>query len=272
MKFSKIVEEIRTVRDFKKLPVENKLMQELLELVKNTKGISEGRNSSILFVDNGKELSQKLMGKAGYYGKLIEAPHYLVITTKEFPGFMENSGYIMELLRLKAWEMGLATCWLSIENEAALKEVLGIQSQDRLTAFCGIGYQYKGVFKKDTSPKSGRHGIEEIIYDKKWGKLCSLDTLKERGFDNVFHITRHAPSWGNKQPWKFILDNDQILLTIQKDELMNVGLDAGVVMLYLEKAARQEGITGTWSINSKDIEKSLYDIPDEYEIAGSFKI
>ena len=272
MKFTKIAEEIRTVRDFKKEPVENKKIRELLDIVQNSKGISEGRNSSILFVDNGKELSEKLMGKAGYYGKLIEAPHYLVITTKEFPGFMENSGYMMELLRLEAWEMGLATCWLSIENEAALKDALGIESQDRLTAFCAIGHQYKGVFKNDISPKSGRFGIEEIIYDKKWGTLCSVDLLEQRGFANIFYVTRYAPSWGNKQPWKFILDEDQVLLTIQKDKLINVALDAGIVMLYFEKAAHEEGIAGTWRVETKDLEKTLYAIPEEYEIIGSFKI
>ena len=106
------MEEMRTIRDYKKAPVEKALIQEVLDVGRTARGIAE--NASVLFIENGKELFDKLSGKAGYFGKMMEAPHYLAVVTKEGPGYLENSGYIMELMRMKAWELGLGTCWLSI--------------------------------------------------------------------------------------------------------------------------------------------------------------
>ncbi len=270
MNYTKIIEDIRSIRDFKKDTVDNGIIQEILEIGKNATGLGEGRNVSILFIDNGRELVEKLSGKAGYFGKLIEAPHYLVLTSSEFPGYVENSGYIMELMRLKAWKEGLGTCWLSIEDEDALKGALGIESHTRLVAFTAIGHQYKGIFKKDLSPRSDRHGVEEIVYFENWGNICPVDILEKRGLMNVLHYTKLAPSWGNKQPWRFIVDNDKIILTIKKDEKKEVKLDAGIIMLYFEKAAHEEGIQGDWSINT---DKELkYNIPEEYEVIGYFNI
>jgi len=272
MKLSKIIEEIHTVRDFKKETVERKIIEDIIETGKNTQGLAGGRNSSILFVDNGSELTDKLSGKAGYYGRIIEAPHYLVITTKEFPGFMENSGYIMEIMRLKAWEMGVASCWLSIEDEEALKQILNIENDSRVTAFAAIGYQYKGIFKTDISQKSSRHGIEEIIYMEKWGNTSTFELLETRGLANIFHHTKFAPSWGNKQPWRFVINENTVLLAVKKEDKMNVRLDAGIVMLYFEKAAHEEGIKGSWDIHTDKVSGDTHGIPENYEVIGCFNI
>ena len=270
MHYTRIIEDIRTVRDFKKDTIEPTVVEEIIGAGKNALGLGEGRNTSILFIDNGRELIDRLSGIAGYYGKLIEAPHYIVITTKEFPGYRENSGYIMELMRLKAWEEGLGTCWLSIEDEDALKKTLNIESNDRLTAFVAIGHQYKGIFKNDLSHKSDRHGIEEIIYLERWGNPCPVDILETRGFTSVLHYTKFAPSWGNKQPWRFIIDSNRIVLTIKTDGKNDVHLDAGIIMLYFEKAAHEEGIKGSWTIYSdKEVE---YQIPEGYSAIGYFNI
>lgn len=272
MNYTKIIDEIRTIRDFKNNPVEQSIIEEIITTGKDAKGVGNDENVSVLFIDNGNELIDKLSGKAGYYGKLIEAPHYLVITSEEFPGYMENSGYIMELMRLKAWDKGLGTCWLSIEDEDALKEVLGIGSNSRLTAFAAIGYQYKGIFKKDLSSRADRHGVEEIVYFQNWGNPCPVDILENRGFANVLHYTKLAPSWGNEQPWRFIIDNDKVVLTIKENHKREVHLDAGIIMLYFEKSAHEEGIRGSWTVDGDNVILEKYGIPQEYEVIGFFDI
>lgn len=272
MKFSKLIEDFRTIRDYKKQAVEHEKIEELVHAGKEARGIAKGRNISILFVDQGQEIYQHLSGKAGYYGKMIEAPHYLVITSKKFPGYLENSGYIMELLRLKAWELGLGTCWLSIEDQSAIKEVLGIESEDVVTAFAAVGYQYKGIFKKDTSPKASRLGIEDLIFSGHWGRPSTIEELENRALVNIFYYTRYAPSWGNKQPWRFILDKDQVILTLFCEDGESTELDAGIVMLYFEKAAHEEGISGVWDLEGREDLRAFYGIPKEYKIVGTFKL
>ncbi|WZL73496.1 nitroreductase family protein [Clostridiaceae bacterium 35-E11] len=272
MKFSKLVEDMRTIRDYKKEPVNPQIIQEIIDIGKNSQGFVQGRNLSIVFIDNGKEIFEQLSGKAGYFGKMIEAPHYLAITSKVFPGYIENSGYIMESMRLKAWELGLGTCWLNIQDEEALKELLKIESDDKLTAFVAIGHQYKGIFKKDISPKSDRIGIDKLIYLNRWESPCPIEELENRGFANVFYYAKFAPSWGNRQPWRFMIDKDKVLLIVPDQEEASMKLDAGIMMLYFEKAAHEEGIQGNWKMTMGDVEKSTYGIPSGYQLKGYFAV
>lgn len=270
--FSKIVQEIRTVRDYKKDPVDHKLLNEIIMSGMDGKGIVPRKNISILIVDNDDDMANKLSGKAGYFGKIIEAPHYLVLTSPEFPSYIEHSGYIMELMRFKAWELGLGTCWLNVENEERIKELFKIENNDRITALVAIGHQYRGIFKTDMSEKSSRLGIEEIVYENHWGKTCSLEDLENRGLANIFYYTRYAPSWGNKQLWRFIFTEDKIILSVPKEGKNNTELDAGIVMYYLEMAAHEEGINGSWVIKTDEDIKSIYDIPTDYEVVGYYPI
>ncbi len=270
MKFSKLMEEMRTIRDYKKAPVEKALIQEVLDVGRTARGIAE--NASVLFIENGKELFDKLSGKAGYFGKMMEAPHYLAVVTKEGPGYLENSGYIMELMRMKAWELGLGTCWLSIQDESELKKILGVANTERLTAFAAIGYPYKGIFKKDISPKSSRLSMEEIVYLNQWNNSCTVEQLEQLGFANIIYFAKYAPSYGNRQPWKLIVDHDKIFLTVAEDGKPDTGLDAGIMMLYFEKASREEGISGVWKIDVTSDLYQKYAVPSNYRVVGYYQI
>lgn len=269
MKFTKIIEDIRTIRDFKKEEVPEYIIDEIIMEAGEALLAGIRNDIDIRFIRAGEKFYIDLSGKAGYYGKMIEAPHYILISSKKFEGYIENSAYIMEKIRLKAWNVGLGTCWLTIENEIELLETLQIHKDFTPVALIAIGYQYKGLFKTDTSPKSGRLGMEELVFNKQWGKICTTEMLETRGISNIIYYARLAPSWGNQQPWRFILDDNKIILTIvDKDKSQH--LDAGIVMLYFEKVAHEEGINGKWMLDVSDINK--YIMPEEYKAIGYFEI
>ncbi|WP_129600623.1 nitroreductase family protein [Anaerophilus nitritogenes] len=267
MQFSKLVEDMRSIRDYKNEPVDRNLINQVIQIGEQGKKLKD-EEAYILFLENGEEWCNKLSGKVGYFGNIIEAPHYIVMVSNEFEGFMENTGYIMENMRMKAWELGLGTCWLHIEDEQELKKILNIEN--RITGVIAIGYQYKGIFKKDKSKKSERFGVEELVYNKAWGEEISLEELQQRGFANVLYYAKFAPSWGNQQRWRFIIDQDKIVLVIEsnKDEKSNI--DAGIMMLYLEKAAYEENIQGNWEIEYTL--KDNYNIPTPYKIVGFYSV
>lgn len=269
MNYIKTIESIRTIRDFKKEDVPQGLIHELISSSKENILTGSINDIVITFINNGKKFYKDFAGKVGYFGKLIEAPHYILLSSKVFEGYIENSSYIMENLRLKAWNAGLGTCWLSIENEQELRESLGIDQEFTAIGLLAIGYQYKGIFKEDTSPKSTRLGVEELIFQNQWGKALTGDVLEERGLLNIFYYARFAPSWGNKQPWRFILDEDRVILTVE-DKSISKKLDTGIAMLYFEKAAHEEGIGGKWVLG--DIDPAKYNIPKEFKAVAYFKI
>lgn len=272
MKFINLVEEIKTVRDFKKEPVKQDLVQKMIEAGNEIRGMIQNESVSIVFIENGKEIYNAISGKAGYYGKMIEAPHYLALVSKAYPHYVENSGYIMELVRFKAWELGLGTCWLSIEDPMELKKYLKLKEDEEVTAFIAMGKAYGGIFKSDTSPKSSRKGIEDIVYLENWGKPCSIQHLDILGMTNIFYYTKFAPSWGNKQPWRFIIDGEKVFLAMGKEQEKSMKIDAGIVMLYFQKIAHEEGIVGSWELEIGDTLERKYNIPEDYQLMGYYSI
>ncbi len=269
MRYIKAIEEIRTIRDYKKEEVPDHIIDEIIIDAKEDILIGRRDDIMITFIKDGQKFYSDLSGKTGYFGKMIEAPHYILISSKQFSGYIENSSYTMENIRLRAWDKGLGTCWLSIEDEAELSRNLNISEEFIPLSLIAIGYQYKGFFKTDTSPKSSRLGVEELIFDGQWEKLCTTNILETRGIINILYYTRLAPSWGNLQPWRFILDDNKIVLTIaDKDFLQH--LDAGIVMLYFQKSAQEEGIFGKWRFDISHTDK--YNIPEGYKAVAYFEI
>ena len=92
------------------------------------------------------------------------------------------------------------------------------------------------------------------------------------GIDEVLYYMRLAPSWGNRQPWKFILDGEKIVLVIEKADKVSSHkehIEAGIAMIYFEVAMHGQGLNGKWTIKCEECENS-YDLPEEYFIAGYF--
>ncbi|SET36591.1 Nitroreductase family protein [Natronincola peptidivorans] len=271
MRFTSLVEDMKTIRDFKKVVVDKSLIEEVMGTDNDIRGIIEDSNDSVVFIENGKMFYQTLVGGAGYYGKIIEAPHYLAIVSDVYPHHKENSGYIMEWLRVKAWRLGLGTCWLSIEDEKELKNYLRIKEEQEVVALIAIGHPYKGIFKTDVSPKSSRMGIEDLVYLKGWKNPCKIEYLDSRGLTNIFYYAKFAPSWGNNQPWRFIIDGEKVFLVIDREEKSS-GIDRGIIMLYFEKAAHEEGFTGKWNLDIEENLEDKYNIPQNHKIIACYNL
>jgi len=62
-------------------------------------------------VRDGKKIHDTFKGILSSYVK-VTAPHYLVVSSEEKPGWKENSGYTLEQVVLEMTQMGLATCWM----------------------------------------------------------------------------------------------------------------------------------------------------------------
>ncbi|ABR49854.1 nitroreductase [Alkaliphilus metalliredigens QYMF] len=272
MKFKNLIEEMKTVRDFKEESVDNVLIQSIIKAGEETQGIVDDANVSILFIENGEKLHSELNGMAGYHGYLIPAPHYIAILSKKSSSYMENSGYLMESMRLKAWTLGLGTCWLSIEDPEELKNILKTDQDKVITSLIAIGYSYSGIFKTDLSPKTDRKNITDLVYVDSWGTPCNMEYLNARGMTNIFYYAKLAPSWGNKQPWRFIIDNEKVLLLLNEPQIENIYLDAGIMMLYFEKVAQEEGIPGKWNLQIEEGLELKYNIPKEYKAIAYFSL
>ncbi len=272
MRYKQLLEERRSCRSFRDEAVDSVIIAELFTYGHYIKKLEDTIHTSFAYIDKGSTREEALSGRVGYNGYWINAPHYVALLSEEKPGFLENAGYMMEEFLLKTVELGLASCWLSIEREEELKEELGISAAGKIVALAAIGYPKKPLpyMPKDTSY---REAISDFIYQEVWDNKPKPEELESRGLLDVFLHVRKAPSWKNHQPWRFIIRQQEILLCLGgRDAGSSLSLDAGIMKLYMENVFKDEGINASWKKDFNSDDYSDCNIPEDYRLLGVLMI
>lgn len=299
MRMLKVVEMRKSVREYKMADFDENTLDKIVNLSKSIPKINENVEIEFRFIVNGEEIAEKLEGVAGYYGKMIKAPHYFAIYSEKDKNSYKYAGYAGEWLILNAAKLEVGTCWIEPGKDSErTKELIGYETDKELLALIALGWpsgegnvskiygskervsmsalteggypNFSGGLDKDKI--SPRVSSSEIVYSKKWNKSVDFEELKNQGLEEVFYYMRLAPSWGNRQPWKFILSGDKIILAVKKNPEVTetvANVDAGIAMLYFEVAMHSYGISGKWEIGMA-VDASDYDIPDEYFVVGYY--
>lgn len=295
MKMLKVMEKRRSVRDYKEKSLDLKDLELVKEYMLTIPQVVEGTTIKMTLVE-GTQVYERLNGVAGYHGVMIKAPHYVLITAKPSARYLESAGYAGEWFVLNLTRHDIATCWISTSNqEAMIHERLQLESDMEIVGIIALGYSkgemrvsniYANQLLPDGSksmsyrhvdsefvekPVSGRLGIEEFVYSKQWGHQETVEHLETLGYLEAFFYMRLAPSAGNRQPWRFIIDRDQFILAMSKDDGYDddrlACIEAGIAMLYFEVAMHGEGYPGHWRF---DLVEDKYGVPSNYFIAGAY--
>lgn len=242
MNFEKVVTEIKSVREFTKQKLDLNLVKMILSDLDNLRKI-EDLDLTYEIVENGPQFAIEYSGKIGYFGKLIEAPNYILVFGQDSDKARINTGYNLEWVRFSLFEAGIGSCWVSTVDAVDYAALFGKNKGDTLLGCLAIGEEYSGIFKKNIDQKSERKGVAEFVYRNSWKNEITWEELELLGLDEVFYLTKFAPSWGNCQPWSFIVDDHFLKLFINRAEGSNYSIDAGIISFYLMKAAESRGLT-----------------------------
>jgi len=299
MKMLKVVEKRKSVREYKMTGLDERTLEKVVNLTKEIPVIDSSVGVEFRFLVNGAELAGQLEGVSGYHGKMIVAPHYFAIYADSNVQSYKYAGYAGEWIVLNAAKADLGTCWVSPGDADKAKEIVGYNTDKELVAFLAIGLASKetnlsaiystsdinsvssltdrgypdvktGLGDEKESP---RMAITEFVYLKEWEKTLTYDDLKTRGLSEAFYYMRLAPSWANRQPWRFILDGEKIVLAVKNDADLDAQIenaDAGIAMLYFEVAMHDLGIAGSWKLINEA--KESYNIPSDYFVVGYYSM
>jgi len=276
MTFTNLIENRKSVREYQKKQLKSSEIKVLEEFLEEVNALRKNIDVDFVFIEDGWQKEDILKGRAGYVGNPILAPHYIALLSEQQEGYLFNTAYILEQVVLKAVELNIGSCWVSVEKDAnELKNDLGIDKPGEIVAMIALGYPKTHIpYTKKSA--SSRIGVEDFVFKGEWGKTASHEELEMMGIERILHSIRLAPSWANLQPWKLIIDNDKIILSVGGKDVdeKHLMLDAGIMMLYMEKAFNQEGLVAEWSIYTKELDGdfSEYNIPSEYSIIGTLHI
>lgn len=280
MKYKEIISEIKSVRLYKEDEVDVNLLKELKQYYEQGKRLVDDIELEVIRKQR-DEVFNQLKDSAGYNNRMIEAPHYLIVLSEEKDHYLENAGYRVQDIMLKAWSLGIATCWISFEDGEEIKKKLNIKSEKKLAALVALGYEdahnkvlYENVSEYNPSKAevkivedntTERLGIRDIVFTKEWGEKADPDELVNYGLLEGFFYGVLAPSYKNRQPWRFIVDNGTVVLALKKDIYVTEyeeKIDTAIIMLYFNAIIESTLYDITWKFGKPEKD---YGVPDDYK-------
>lgn len=283
MKYKEIISEIKSVRLYKKEEVDPNLLKELKQYYEHGKRLIDNIESEVI-IKQRNEVFKQLKDSAGYNKRMIEAPNYLIFLSEDKDHYLENAGYRVQDIMLKAWSLGIASCWISFKDGEDIKNKLGIKSDKKLAALIALGYEdahnkvlYDNVSEYNPSKATvkivednttERLGIRDLVFMKEWGEKADPDELVNYGLLEGFFYGILAPSYKNRQPWRFIVDKGTVVLALKKDIYVTEyeeKIDTAVIMLYFDAIIESTLYDITWKFGKPEKD---YGVPDDYRIVA----
>ena len=215
MDIREAIKERHSVRQYKKDPIPDHLVEELGDLIRICNSESGLHMQLIL---NDPECFNTLLG---HYGRFENAHNYLaVVGPKDLPNLDETCGYYGQRIVLAAQGMGLNTCWVAgTYGRGKCKAALG--KDEKLICVIAIGYGQNSGTKHKSKPVS---------------KLCSVrEEDMPVWFKNGVKAAMMAPTAVNQQKFMISLVDGEPVITAGRGPLTK--LDLGIVKYNFEAAS-----------------------------------
>ncbi len=171
-----------------------------------------GNQIKIFFMDGtGQEVE-----RVGTYGVIKKAPAYLVAVCKNNRESLFDCGYVFEKLVLYMESLGLGTCWLGgtfNRNQINVPHEEG----EFVPVISPTGYvadkraladkMFRSFAKSDH-----RMSFEKLFFYKSFDTPMTMESGDRNRYQDIenFKAVRLAPSASNKQPWRILMDEEDV--------------------------------------------------------------
>lgn len=206
-----------------------------------------------------KDAQPALESSAGYNQFLIGAPHYLLLMSAPHSYAAINAGYMMEDLVLKLTELDIDTCWMTFTDSDKIKKALSLATPLEVAAIVAFGYGEKTAKKlrlnilsmsqidvrAEQQYYAPKKGVHDLVHMGSWSNKSGLDEMMDFYDDMLwqsFYAASLSPSYLNRQPYGFLVQDHSIYLVQQEDaytDNLDAALDLGIVMLHFSAVASQ---------------------------------
>jgi len=204
----------------------------------------------------------------GYNGICIKAPNYLVLYSDKADHYLENAGYIAQGMTLMMAELGLASCWMTINDAAAVKKALN--EDNGMEVACVVAFGYRDPENKEK--RAPKITIEELCLGKDFRTEANLVRLT-RELEDCLRACAHSQSFLNLQPYRLLVDYDRVSLVGLPSEMTNEAdrrLNYGIVMFNFYSvmwAVRPSAPKWSFDPPEKDLR-----LPEDVEYVASIRI
>jgi hypothetical protein len=195
--------------------------------------------------------------KLGTYGWVKGAKNFMTLVHNNNQLDQIAAAYNFEQVILYCTTIGVATCWLGGSfSRADFKKCIQIQDNQKLSIVSPLGYPsdkthfIERFIVNADKHHSTRKPFENIFFHK------DFDTTLNQQTAGVYYMplemVRLAPSANNKQPWKVILDNDNLHF-FYNDYFGFGNIDIGIALCHFGETCKELNVKGYFKV---------LDIPD----------
>ncbi|MCK4490827.1 MAG: nitroreductase family protein [Anaerolineales bacterium] len=266
---SHLIHKRYSCRTYQDLLIQNSDLAALEDFTASCKIGPLGNQARFKVVASREGDSTSLKG-LGTYGFIKNPTGFIIGTSEEKPGSLEDFGYLMEAILLRATDLGLGSCWLGgTFTKSRFSRQLSLLDGEIIPAVASIGYPADQSAWLDKTIRAGarahrRRPWENIFFTKEFGN--PLNPGDAGNYHEPLDLVRLAPSASNKQPWRVVREGHNWHFFLQRTEkypppvfnfILNLAdlqrIDMGIAMAHFELSARENGLNGKWIVHPPDI-------------------
>lgn len=189
--------------------------------------------------------------KLGTYGVISGAKDYLILAYEQGDLSDQNAGYLFEQVVLYCTSFGLGTCWLGgTFKKSDFANQITLKNNEVLPIVSPVGYPEEKPRLLDRFMRAGagsdkRKPFGKLFFNKDFDVELAEQSAGE--YNIPLQMLRLAPSASNSQPWRVVLDGQQLhFYYIDKSSLS--GIDLGIALCHFAEVCRESDIKGEFSV------------------------
>ncbi len=241
---SELIKGRRSVRTFdgRQLSLEHrKLLQEHIENAENPFGVSV--NMRLLDAKENNLSSPVIVGEN----------LYLAAKVKRIPNCEIAFGYSFEETCLYAQSLGIGTVMLAATlSRTSFETAMQVGADEVLPCASPVGYPASKMSVRESLMRKGIKADQRIPFETLYFRN-SFDTKLTEGeagiFSDALNMMRLAPSAGNKQPWRAVIQGDTVHFfechSMPENRLGDIQkVDMGIGLCHFDLTMQEKEVSG----------------------------
>lgn len=181
------------------------------------------------------------------YGMIRDAEWYFLVATGDDEDSSLSAGFRFEQVVLRAWQLGLGTCWLGgTFSKSDFDKDRTWPEDESLRIVCPVGTaageSLMGRVARFVAGSKNRKPFDSLFFNGGFG--TPLDPADR--FGTSLAMMRLAPSSTNSQPWRAVVSGGSVHFYYKARSGFSV-LDTGIGICHFSEAEKHYGHRGFFS-------------------------
>ena len=191
---------------------------------------------------------------------IVGADTYLAAKVEKVPNFEIAYGYSFEKFCLYALSRGIGTVMLAASlSRAAFEKAMEVKDGEVMPVASPVGYPAEKSSIREGLMRKGLKADDRRPFDQLFFEGDFSHPLPQTNpYAKAVEMVRWAPSAGNGQPWRAVVDGDSVHFyeakSMKDSPLGDIQkVDVGIALAHFDMTLEEEGVKGTYSFSDPGI-------------------